>query len=143
MQRNNNLPIFKLVYEWFDAYFAGKNPNPRNLPLAHIGTPFQQKVREAMLNIPYGETNTYGNIAKEISAQTGKRPCAQAVGGAVGHNPFCVIVPCHRVVGSSGSLTGFGGGINMKVKLLEHEGVNTSAFYVPTHGSAIDPKTWM
>ena len=142
MQRSDALEVFKQVREWFDEYFEGAAPSPRALPLDAQGTPFQKMVREAMLDIPYGKTTTYGQIAKDISAQTGRSPCAQAVGGAVGHNPLCVIVPCHRVVGKSGSLTGFGGGIDMKVKLLEHEGADMSRFFVPTRGTALDPKTW-
>ena len=95
-----------------------------------------------MLDIPYGATTTYGDIAKRIASETGKRSSARAVGGAVGHNPLCIIAPCHRVVGADGSLTGFGGGIDMKVKLLEHEGVDLSRFYRPKRGTAIDPASW-
>ncbi len=142
MQRDDNLRIFKQVSEWFDAYFAGVAPSPHDLPLDAKATPFQKLVREKMLAIPYGHTTTYGDIAREIAQQTGSRACAQAVGGAVGHNPLCVIVPCHRVVGKNGNLTGFGGGIDMKVKLLKHEGADMSAFTIPTRGSAIDPRDW-
>ena len=129
---------------WFgnDRYFAGKAPNPRELPLSAQATPFQLRVREAMLDIPYGATTTYGDIAARIERETGRRSSARAVGGAVGHNPLCIIAPCHRVVGASGSLTGFGGGIDMKVKLLEHEGVDLSRFFRPKHGTAIDPASW-
>ena len=100
------------------------------------------KGREAMLDIPYGATTTYGDIANRIASETGKSSSARAVGGAVGHNPLCIIAPCHRVVGADGSLTGFGGGIDMKVKLLEHEGVDLSRFYRPKRGTAIDPASW-
>ena len=143
MEQKDDLPLFDQVRAWFDDYFAGKAPDPHELPLAARATPFQMKVREAMLDISYGQTTTYGNIAKRIEKQTGKRQSAQAVGGAVGHNPLCIIVPCHRVVGADGSLTGFGGGIDMKVKLLEHEGVDMSKFYCPKRGTAIDPKDWL
>ena len=95
-----------------------------------------------MLDIPYGQTTTYGDIANRIASETGKHSSARAVGGAVGHNPLCIIAPCHRVVGADGSLTGFGGGIDMKVKLLEHEGVDVSCFYRPKRGTAIDPASW-
>ena len=90
-----------------------------------------------MLDIPYGTTTTYGAIAKRLERETGRRQSARAVGGAVGHNPLCIIAPCHRVVGSDGSLTGFGGGIDMKVKLLEHEGVDMDGFYRPKRGTAL------
>ena len=119
--RDDTLPFFTQVREWFDRYFANDKPDPRELPLGAYATEFQMRVREAMLDIPYGKTTTYGAIAKRIEQETGKRQSARAVGGAVGRNPLCIIVPCHRVIGSDGSLTGFGGGIDVKVKLLEHE----------------------
>ena len=143
MEQKDDLAVFDQVRAWLDSYFAKEKPNPRDLPLAARATDFQMKVREAMLDIAYGQTTTYGNIAKRLEKQSGKRQSAQAVGGAVGHNPLCIIVPCHRVVGADGSLTGFGGGIDMKVKLLEHEGVDMSKLYRPKHGTAIDPATWL
>lgn len=142
MEPAPDLPVFAQVRAWLDRYFAGEAPDPRELPFSANLSPFQLLVREAMLDIPYGATTTYGAIAKRIEAQTGKRASSQAVGGAVGHNPLCVIVPCHRVVGADGNLTGFGGGIDMKVKLLEHEGVDLSRFYRPKRGTAIDPASW-
>ena len=88
--------------------------------------------------IPYGKTMTYGQIAAQIAAERGiARMSAQAVGGAVGHNPLSIIVPCHRVVGTNGSLTGYGGGIDRKIKLLTLEGINMSAFFVPKKGTAL------
>ena len=143
MVPRDNLPVFAQARDWLDRYFAGEKPNPRELPLSARATPFQLLVRESMLDIPYGQTTTYGAIARRIEAQTGKRQSARAVGGAVGRNPLCVIAPCHRVVGSNGSLTGFGGGIDMKVKLLEHEGVDVSLFYCPKRGTAINPSDWL
>ena len=119
MERRDDLAVFDQARAWLDRYFAGDAPDPRELPLAARATEFQLRVREAMLDIPYGETTTYGAIAKRLESETGKLQSARAVGGAVGHNPLCLIVPCHRVVGSNGSLTGFGGGIPMKVALLE------------------------
>ena len=100
-------------------------------------TDFQMRVREAMLDIPYGQTTTYGAIARRLERETGRRQSARAVGGAVGHNPLCLIVPCHRVVGANGSLTGFGGGIDMKVKLLEHERAMKDGFRRPKEGTAL------
>ena len=137
MERNDDVPVFAQARSWFDRYFAGACPDPRELPLGARATEFQKRVREAMLDIPYGETTTYGAIAKRIESETGKRTSARAVGGAVGHNPLCVIAPCHRVVGTNGSLTGFGGGLDAKVKLLEHEHVDMSRFFRPTTGTAL------
>ena len=142
MEPRDDLPVFDRARAWLDRYFAGEAPDPRELPLSAHTTPFQLRVREAMLDIPYGQTTTYGDIANRIASETGKRSSARAVGGAVGHNPLCIIAPCHRVVGADGSLTGFGGGIDMKVKLLEHEGVDLSRFYRPKRGTAIDPASW-
>ena len=142
MEKKDDLPVLIQTRAWLDRYFAGEAPDPRELPLTARATPFQMSVREAMLDIPYGRTTTYGEIAKRIEAETGKRSSARAVGGAVGHNPLCIIAPCHRVVGADGSLTGFGGGIDTKIKLLEHEGIDLSAFYRPKRGTAIDPADW-
>lgn len=137
MERKDDLAVFDQAREWLDRYFAGEAPNPRELPLAARATEFQMRVREAMLDIPYGQTTTYGAIAKKIEKLTGKRQSARAVGGAVGHNPLCLIVPCHRVVGSNGNLTGFGGGIDMKIALLEHERAMKDDFKRPTKGTAL------
>ena len=138
MEPKDDLPVFDQAREWLDRYFAGEAPDPRELPLSANATPFQLRVREAMLDIPYGATTTYGDIAKRIASETGKRSSARAVGGAVGHNPLCIIAPCHRVVGADGSLTGFGGGIDMKVKLLEHEGAMKDSFTLPKKGTALE-----
>lgn len=121
--RRDDLPLFSLARTWLARYFAGGRPDPRELPLGPSRTAFQARVRVALLAIPYGETTTYGAIARRIEAETGRRQSARAVGQAVGRNPLCVIVPCHRVMGADGSLTGFGGGIPRKVALLRHEGV--------------------
>jgi methylated-DNA-[protein]-cysteine S-methyltransferase len=137
MELNEDDPVLVQAREWLDRYFAGEAPDPRELPLAARATDFQLRVREAMLDIPYGQTTTYGAIAKRLEAETGKRQSARAVGGAVGHNPLCLIVPCHRVVGSNDNLTGFGGGIDMKIALLEHEGAMKSTFKRPTKGTAL------
>ena len=95
-------------------------------------------VWQILQSIPYGQTITYGDIAKQLAAQTGKaKMSAQAVGGAVGHNPISIIVPCHRVIGTGGSLTGYAGGIDKKVQLLELEGIDTTEFTVPTKGTAL------
>jgi len=123
--------------EWLDDYFAGKKPSLSRITIAPIGTEFRRVVWQLLQEIPYGQTSTYGDIAQQAAERLGKeKGSARAVGGAVGHNPISIIVPCHRVVGSSGSLTGFGGGIPRKLQLLEHEGVDCSAFYTPAHTTA-------
>jgi methylated-DNA-[protein]-cysteine S-methyltransferase len=123
---------------WLDGYFAGENPDPNALPLGPKGSDFQQAVWAELLKIPYGEVVTYGAIAKTLAKARGiERMSSQAVGGAVGRNPISIIIPCHRVVGSDGSLTGYGGGIENKVKLLEGEGVDMTKLYVPKKGTAL------
>ena len=103
-----------------------------------IGTPFQLAVWERLRNIPYGKTITYGEIAKEIAMQKGlAKMSAQAVGGAVGHNEISIIIPCHRVVGTNGSLTGYAGGIDKKIKLLTLEKADMHNLFVPTKGTAL------
>lgn len=118
------IPLFEKVKHWLDIYFSGKEPD-FNIPLHFIGTDFQKEVWEILCTIPYGKTTTYGAIAKQLAARRGlERMSAQAVGGAVGHNKISLIVPCHRVIGTDGSLTGYAGGLDKKVKLLNLEGVN-------------------
>ncbi|MFC2459924.1 MAG: methylated-DNA--[protein]-cysteine S-methyltransferase [Selenomonas noxia] len=115
-----NLPIFKEVRRWLDVYFSGRKPD-FTPPIAPAGTAFQQSVWEILRTIPYGETTTYGAIARRIEQNTGCRMSAQAVGGAVGRNPISILIPCHRVVGTNGSLTGYAGGIDKKAYLLRIE----------------------
>ena len=113
--------VFDEAKAWLNAYFGGKDPGepPK---LAPHGTAFRVQVWKILLAIPYGETVTYGDIAREIAARSGiSRMSAQAVGGAVGHNPISIIIPCHRVIGSDGSLTGYGGGLDRKARLLALE----------------------
>lgn len=118
------LPIFIKAKEWLDIYFSGKEPTFM-LPLHFIGTPFQIEVWEILYSIPYGKTMTYGEIAKIIAKRKGiQRMSAQAVGGAVGRNEISIIVPCHRVVGANGSLTGYAGGIDKKTALLRLEKID-------------------
>ena len=115
------IPLFVQTKRWLDIYFSGKEPD-FSVPLHFTGTEFQNEVWELLLAIPYGQTTTYGELAKSIAGKRGvKHMSAQAVGGAIGHNNISVIVPCHRVVGTNGSLTGYAGGIDKKVKLLELE----------------------
>ena len=117
-----DLPVFEEVSRWLDAYFAGRNPGALP-PLAPHGTAFQQAVWKILRRIPYGTTTTYGRIAAHIAAARGGRMSAQAVGGAVGRNPISIIIPCHRVIGANGSLTGYAGGLDKKEALLRLEGV--------------------
>lgn len=116
--------IFRQTSRWLERYFAGERPEPRELRLAPEGTRFQRRVWEILLEIPYGQTTTYGKIAARLAAEQGRaRMSAQAVGGAVGRNPISIIIPCHRVIGANGSLTGYAGGIDKKIRLLTLEGV--------------------
>ena len=132
-----DLPIFAQTKQWLDIYFSGKEPD-FTPPLSLTGiSPFRKRVWEIMLTIPYGRTSTYGEIAKQIAAETGKRISAQAVGGAVGHNSISLIIPCHRVVGKSGSLTGYAGGVNKKVALLKMEGTDLSKLFIFKKGTAL------
>ena len=108
---------------WLDDYFAGKRPHISRLKLIPQGTEFQRRVWDILLKIPYGETLSYGAAAKLLEAESGRRMSAQAVGGAVGRNPISIIIPCHRVLGSDGSLTGYAGGADKKLALLRHEGI--------------------
>ena len=119
----DDLPVFSVTRSWLDAYFAGECPSVANIPLAPAGSPFRKQVWQILMEIPYGHTSTYGDIAGMLG--TG---CAQAVGGAVGHNPISILIPCHRVLGASGNLTGYAGGTDRKRFLLTLEGVDVSRF---------------
>ena len=118
-----DLPVFREVCRWLDVYFAGRDPGTLP-PLAPHGTAFQQAVWNILCGIPYGTTTTYGRIAAHIAAARGGRMSAQAVGGAVGRNPISILIPCHRVIGTDGSLTGYAGGLDKKEALLRLEGVH-------------------
>ena len=116
----DDLPIFREARNWLDTYFQGGRPDPRELPLAPPGTDFQKAVWAELLEIPYGESRTYGDIANALGIPRG----AQAVGQAVGRNPIGIIIPCHRILGVGGKLTGFAWGLEKKKWLLRHEGVD-------------------
>ncbi|MBR3221431.1 MAG: methylated-DNA--[Kiritimatiellae bacterium] len=116
------LSVFRETRRWLDMYFGGREPNFTPPYRVDGLTPFRKDVIGAMLKIPFGETVSYGDIAAELAKKRGlKRMSAQAVGGAVGWNPICIIIPCHRVIGANGALVGYGGGIGNKVALLKHE----------------------
>ena len=135
--KEENLPVFTEAKRWLDMYFSGIEPD-FTPPLCLNGSPFRMAVWQILQSIPYGQTITYGAIAKQLAEKNGKaKMSAQAVGGAVGHNPISIIVPCHRVVGTNGSLTGYAGGINKKITLLKLEGVDMSKFTTPKKGTAL------
>jgi len=124
MVQKDNLPIFDQTKDWLDRYFAGQQPAVGELCIEPIGTDFRQEVWDILCEIPYGEVTTYGDIATKIAGEGNtENKYNRAVGGAVGHNPISIIIPCHRVVGSTGSLTGYAGGVDKKIFLLKLEGV--------------------
>lgn len=138
MAAGDDLPVLETARGWLDRYFAGEKPAVSELPLAPAGSAFRQEVWKMLCEIPYGETTTYGQLAKRMAKLLDKPGMsAQAVGGAVGHNPISIIIPCHRVVGSNGSLTGYAGGIDKKIRLLELEGVNMDDLTIPAKGTAL------
>ena len=121
-KENPGLLIFTQTRDWLDRYFSGRQPAIRELSLRPDGSAFRREVWKLLCEIPYGEVTTYGAIARKIAADRGReKMSAQAVGGAIGHNPISIIIPCHRVIGSDGSLTGYGGGLELKQKLLTFE----------------------
>lgn len=130
-------PILAETRRWLDLYFSGKEPDFMP-PLHPIGSPFRLAVWSILQQIPYGETTTYGEIARELTRRGGPpRMSARAVGGAVGHNKISILIPCHRVVGASGSLTGYAGGMEKKRRLLELEHADMSRFFVPAKETAL------
>lgn len=132
-----DLPVFEQTKHWLGLYFQGAIPD-FTPPLALHTTPFRLAVWEILRNIPYGQVTTYGAIAAAVAKQQGlERMSAQAVGGAVGHNPISIIVPCHRVVGSNGSLTGYAGGIDKKIQLLTIEKIDMQCLFLPKKGTAL------
>jgi methylated-DNA-[protein]-cysteine S-methyltransferase len=132
MTEENGMPILDAAKKWLDRYFAREKPAIAELRLAPAGSEFRQKVWSILCEIPYGKVITYGAIAKKIAVNMNKKNMSgQAVGGAAGHNPISIIIPCHRVVGANGNLTGYAGGIGLKTKLLELEGVDMSRLFTP------------
>nr|WP_314381200.1 methylated-DNA--[protein]-cysteine S-methyltransferase [uncultured Campylobacter sp.] len=132
-----NLAVFDQTKRWLNLYFGGREPG-FTPALNPVGSAFRRAVWEILLKIPYGKTTTYGQIAREIAAARGlAKMSAQAVGGAVGHNEISIIIPCHRVVGTHGSLTGYAGGIDRKIKLLQPGGVDMRGLFTPVKGTAL------
>ena len=135
--RERDLPVFAQAKAWLDLYFSGREPDFAP-PLHLMGTDFQLAVWAVLRTIPYGQTMSYGEVAERAAGQLG-RPHAspRAAGGAVGHNRVSIIVPCHRVVGAGGSLTGYAGGIDRKIQLLALERADLTQFSLPGRGSAL------
>ena len=129
--KNEKLPILKEASAWLDDYFDGKRPSPNDIKLSPMGSKFRQQVWKELVDIPYGSVISYGEIANKLAKINKTNPATQAVGGAVSHNPISIIIPCHRVVGKDGNLTGYAGGLDRKIKLLEHEGVDITRLYMP------------
>ena len=139
MSEKDDLPVFIKVKKWLERYFNGENPSIKELPLAPQGNDFRQRVWDILCKIPYGETVTYGDIAKEIANSLGRKSMsAQAVGGAVGHNPISILIPCHRVIGVNGSLTGYAGGIERKKALLKLERGDIEPLLISKKSSSSD-----
>jgi len=129
-------PVFIDAKKWLDIYFSGKEPDFK-LPIHFIGTEFQKEVWEILYKIPYGQTMTYGDMARQLAKKRGlQRMSAQAVGSAVARNKISIIVPCHRVVGTNGNLTGYAGGIDKKIALLKIEKGYQDTFFVPKKSTA-------
>lgn len=129
--KQKSLPVFEQTAKWLDVYFSGQNPN-FTPPLYLSSTQFRNEVWKILFTIPYGKIMTYGEIAKLMAENRGvEKMSAQSVGCAVGHNPISIIVPCHRVIGTDGSLTGYAGGVDIKEKLLKFENVDMSKLFVP------------
>lgn len=127
-----DLPVLVQTRAWLERYFRGEKPAVSELPLMPRGSAFRQAVWKILCEIPYGDVFTYGQIARMIARQSGRKTMsAQAVGGAVGHNPISIIIPCHRVIGSNGNLTGYAGGLDVKLRLLKLEGVDTGRLSCP------------
>lgn len=138
MRPKDDLPVFRQAKNWLGGYFHNEKPEISELPLAPAGSEFRQTVWKILCEIPYGQVTTYGEIAKQIVRKKGlNRMSAQAVGNAVGHNPISIIIPCHRVVGTNGNLTGYAGGLDTKTALLKLEGVDMTMLRRPEKGTAL------
>ncbi len=138
-REERDLPVLRSAEGWLKAYFEGIDPGPAPA-LSLEGSAFQKAVWNLLLGIPAGTTVSYGDLAEKLAALTGRPVSAQAVGGAVGRNPVSIIVPCHRVVGRSGSLTGYAGGLERKLALLKLEGADTSGLFIPEKGGALQSR---
>lgn len=142
-ENGDDSPILRDARRWLAAYFAGKRPKIADAPpLDPVGaTDFRRSVWRLLTEIPLGTTVSYRELADELARRTGKRPACQAVGGAVGRNPISILIPCHRVIGSDGNLTGYAGGLDAKIQLLRLEGVDETTFFRPGEKRKIKTKT--
>ncbi len=120
---HNNHPLLAQARLWLDRYFRGEASDPKELPLCPMGTRYQQAVWDLLLTIPWGESRSYGELAQAMAERTGASTYPRAIGAAVGKNPLWILIPCHRVLGAKGQLTGYAGGIENKIWLLSHEGI--------------------
>lgn len=132
-----SLPVFGQTAEWLGIYFSGRAPLFMPPVSMQGASGFRRRVWEILSEIPFGKTATYGAIAERIERETGRRVSAQAVGGAVGHNRISLIIPCHRVIGADGSLTGYAGGTDKKLALLKMEGADIKDLFIPKRGTAL------
>lgn len=128
--KQDDLPIFDMTKKWLDLYFSSCVPD-FTPPLLPSGSVFQKRVWDILLKVPYGEVSTYGEIAKELGKESNQKMSAQAVGGALSKNPIAIIIPCHRIVGTGNNLTGYAGGLDIKIKLLKTENVDITKFKLP------------
>lgn len=132
IMEKDDLEIFKKTKLWLDKYFQKEKMEKMDIPITYGGSLFQQLVWQELLKIPYGQVVTYKEIAQKVAQKMHKeKMSAQAVGGAVGSNPISILIPCHRVVGAKNNLTGYGGGIDKKQKLLEIEGIDIKMYHLP------------
>ncbi|UWP68043.1 methylated-DNA--[protein]-cysteine S-methyltransferase [Subdoligranulum variabile] len=129
--RRDSAPMLEQGRSWLDRYFCGQRPTPQEIPLDPQGSDFRRAVWHRLCRIPYGQLETYGQIAREMAEPKGGKMSAQAVGGAVGHNPIALIIPCHRVIGANGNLVGYGGGLALKKRILQYEGVDIRDLHDP------------
>ena len=133
-ERRDDIRLFISVKQWLDSYFNRENPSVRDIPLSPRGNEFRRTVWDVLRKIPYGTVTTYGAVAREVAALLHKdKMSAQAVGGAVGSNPVSIIIPCHRVIGANGRLTGYAGGQDKKIILLRTEGIDCRGDMVYTY----------
>lgn len=131
------LPVFDTAKKWLDIYFSGREPDFMP-PMHMIGSPFRLSIWKLLVQIPYGRTISYGELAKMAAREKGIASMSpQAVGGAVGHNRISILIPCHRVIGANGSLTGYAGGVDKKERLLLLENVDMEKLFVPSKGTAL------
>ncbi len=141
VREDSDIEIFEKTRDWLDRYFKGKKPSIKELDLAPEGSEFRRNVWKLLCEIPYGEVTTYGELAKKMAKLMNRDAIfPKAIGGAVSHNPIAIIIPCHRVIGADGNLTGYAAGIKKKIKLLRLEHVDMTKFHIPKEEFHYDKK---